>query len=77
MFPKLVKLKLTKKTNGHSNPKKNKKVLGNSIEKRPEHINSQKGHYEIDAVKGKNGKNEACIITLGDRKGIAKAVQED
>ena len=70
MFPKLVKLKPRKKTNGHSNPKKNKKVLGNSIEKRPKHINSrsEKGHYEIDAVKGKNGKNEACIITLADRK---------
>ena len=28
----------------------------------------KKGHYEIDVVKGKNGKNEACIITLVDRK---------
>ena len=60
LLPRLVKLKLRKKKNGHSNPKKNKKVLGNSIEKRPEHINSrsEKGHYEIDAVKGKNGKEK-------------------
>ena len=68
MLPRMTKLKPRKKTSGHSNPKKNKKVLGNSIEKRPEHINSQKGHYEIDAVKGKNGKNKTCIITLVDRK---------
>ena len=60
LFPRLVKLKPRKKKNGHSNPKKNKKVLGNSIEKRPEHINSrsEKGHYKIDAVKGKNGKEK-------------------
>ena len=68
MLPRMTKLKPRKKTSGHSNPKKNKKVLGNSIEKRPEHINSQKEHYEIDAVKGKNGKNKTCIITLVDRK---------
>ena len=42
MLPRLVKLKPRKKTNGHSNPKKNKKVLGNSIKKRPEHINFRK-----------------------------------
>ncbi|ACV38330.1 hypothetical protein [Leptotrichia buccalis] len=43
-----------------NHPKKNKKVLGNSIEKRPEHINSrsEKGYYKIDAVKGKNGKEK-------------------
>ena len=58
MLPRMTKLKPRKKTSGHSNPKKNKKVLGNSIEKRPEHINSQKGHYEIDAIKGKNGKEK-------------------
>ena len=70
MLPRLVKLKPRKKNNGHINTKKNKKVLGTSIEQRPENINSreEKGHFEIDAVKGKNGKNEACIITLVDRK---------
>ena len=70
MLPRLVKLKPRKKNNGHINAKKNKKILGTSIEQRPENINSreEKGHFEIDAVKGKNGKNEACIITLVDRK---------
>ena len=61
LLPRLVKLKSRKKKNSYSNhPKKNKKVLGNSIEKRPEHINSrsEKGHYEIDAIKGKNGKEK-------------------
>ena len=60
LLPRLVKLKPRNKTNGYSNPKKNKKVLGNSIEKRPKHINSrsEKGHYEIDAIKGKNGKEK-------------------
>ena len=59
LLPRLVKLKSRKKKNSYSNhPKKNKKVLGNSIEKRPKHINSrsEKGHYEIDAIKGKMGK---------------------
>lgn len=70
MLPRMTKLKPRRKTNGQSNAKKNKKVLGTSIEQRPEHINSreEKGHFEIDAVKGKNGKNEACIITLVDRR---------
>ena len=61
LLPRLVKLKSRKKKNSYSNhPKKNKKVLGNSIEKRPKHINSrsEKGHYEIDAIKGKNGKEK-------------------
>lgn len=70
MLPRMTKLKPRRKTNEQSNAKKNKKVLGTSIEQRPEHINSreEKGHFEIDAVKGKNGKNEACIITLVDRR---------
>ena len=61
LLPRLVKLKPRKKKNSYSNhPKKNKKVLGNSIERRPKHINSrsEKGHYEIDAIKGKNGKEK-------------------
>ena len=29
---------------------------------------AKKGYYEIGAVKGKNRKNETCIITLVDRK---------
>ena len=70
MLPRMTKLKPRRKTDGQCNTKKNKRILGTSIEQRPEHINSreEKGHFEIDAVKGKNGKNEACIITLVDRK---------
>ena len=95
MLPRMIKLKPRRKTDGQCNTKKNKRILGTSIEQRPEHINSreEKGHFEIDAVKGKNGKNEACIITLVDRKsrytyfsqaecpecqqGSAEAVQKD
>ena len=70
MLPRMIKLKPRKKTDGQCNTKKNKSILGARIKQRPEHINSreEKGHFEIDAVKGKNGKNEACIITLVDRK---------
>ena len=70
MLSRMTKLKPRRKTDGQCNTKKNKRILGTSIEQRPEHINSreEKGHFEIDAVKGKNGKNEACIITLIDRK---------
>ena len=70
MLSRMTKLKPRRKTDGQCNTKKNKRILGTSIEQRPEHINSreEKGHFEIDAVKGKNGKNEACIITLVDRK---------
>ena len=66
MLPRMTKLKPRRKTDGQCNTKKNKRILGTSIEQRPEHINSRED--EIDAVKGKNGKNEACIITLVDRK---------
>lgn len=70
MLPRMTKLRPRRKTGGQCNTKKNKRILGTSIEQRPGHINSreEKRHFEIDAVKGKNGKNEACIITLVDRK---------
>ncbi|ERK51505.1 hypothetical protein HMPREF1552_01015, partial [Leptotrichia sp. oral taxon 879 str. F0557] len=60
MLPRMIKLKPRRKTDGQCNTKKNKKILDTSIEQRPEHINSreEKGHFEIDAVKGKNGKEK-------------------
>lgn len=48
MLPKLVKFKLRQKMNGHISPEKNKKILGNSIEKRSEHINN---HSKKDIMK--------------------------
>ena len=61
--------KLKPGTRKNDKPKQNKRILGTSIEQRPEHINNREeiGHYEIDAVKGKNGKNEATAITLVER----------
>lgn len=66
-LPRMSKLKPRNSKN--AKPRKNKKVLGTSIEERPENINNREeaGHFEIDAVKGKNGKNEAAAITLVDR----------
>ena len=60
MLPRMIKLKPRRKTDGQCNTKKNKKILDTSIEQRPEHINSreEKGYSEINAVKGKNGKEK-------------------
>jgi len=48
--------------------KKHKKVLGNSIETRPENINSREeiGHWEIDSVIGLREKSSA-LMTLTER----------
>lgn len=48
----------------------NKKVLGQSIEKRPRHIDSREtfGHFEIDTVIGKRGGCETALLTLTERK---------
>ena len=66
-LPRMSRLRPRRKKNNVS--KKNRKVLGRSIEQRPESINSRSeaGHFEIDAVKGKNGKGEAAAISLVDR----------
>lgn len=62
-------LKLRRKTK----PKKvreNKKVLGRSIEERDESIETREefGHWEIDLVIGKKGKEDPVLITLLERK---------
>jgi len=51
----------------HNN--KNRRVLGTSIEQRPEYIEQRKefGHWEIDTVVGKRS-NEPVILTLTERK---------
>ena len=48
----------------------NRRILGTSIEKRPEHINdrSEFGHWEIDTVIGTNSKDEPVLLTLTERK---------
>lgn len=52
-----------------SKPKENKKILGISIDERPEHIDNREefGHFEIDTVHGKKGES-TCLLTLTERK---------
>lgn len=51
-------------------PRKNKKILGQSIEDRPVHIEDRQefGHFEIDTVIGKRGGSETALLTLTERK---------
>lgn len=49
--------------------RQNKRILGKSIDLRPEHINSREefGHWEIDTVIGKKSGDKA-LLTLTERK---------
>lgn len=51
-------------------PRKNKKILGKSIEERPAHIENREefGHFEIDTVVGKRGGSGTALLTLTERK---------
>lgn len=46
-----------------------KRILGTSIDERPEEINERTsfGHWEIDTVIGKKGKEEPVLLTLVER----------
>lgn len=50
--------------------RKNKRVLGDSIDKRPESIESREefGHWEIDSVIGSQSESEPSVLTLVERK---------
>ena len=69
MLSRMTKLKPRRKTDGQCNTKKNKRILGTSIEQRPEHINSreEKGHFEIDGFKqagrAEKQKHESVLCT--------------
>lgn len=62
-------LKLRRKIKG-SIIRKNKKILGDSIDKRPVHINDRQefGHWEIDTVIGSKSKKDEALLTLVERK---------
>jgi IS30 family transposase len=51
-------------------PKENKKIYGDSIEKRPEEINMREefGHWEIDTIVGQKGKGKKVLMTITERK---------
>ncbi len=62
-------LKTRRKTKT-SRIRKHKKILGTSIEERPDLINnrSEFGHWEIDTVLGKKTKGSQALLTLTERK---------
>ena len=63
--------KVSRKQNkGKRDSRKNKRVLGKSIEERPESVNLREefGHWEIDSVLGKIGENEPVVLSLTERK---------
>lgn len=61
--------KLARNTKRHE-ARKNRKILGKSIEQRPETVNLREefGHWEIDSVLGKKNKNEPAVVALTERK---------
>lgn len=65
-LPKMVCIRKRAKVT----PKATKKILGKSIEERPETITnrSEFGHWEIDLMLGKKTKGEAVVMTLVERQ---------
>jgi IS30 family transposase len=62
-------VKMTLNTKKKRN-RKNKTVLGKSIEERPESILTREefGHWEIDTVRGLQTGDDACLLTIVERK---------
>lgn len=50
--------------------RKNKRILGDSIELRPESVELREefGHWEVDTVVGSKHEDEPCTVTLVERK---------
>ena len=61
--------KLSRKTKSKKS-RENKRKLGNSIEQRPDSVNTRKefGHWEIDSVIGRKVEGESQVMTLVERK---------
>ena len=62
-------LKVRRRTN-HAQNRKNKKVLGDLIEKRPDVVDTREefGHWEIDTVAGLKTGGDQALLTLTERK---------
>lgn len=62
--------KTSRKTKTVRKARKNTKCLGESIEKRPQHIETREefGHFEIDSVIGRKDKEDDVLLTLIERK---------
>nr|WP_317450562.1 IS30 family transposase [Desemzia incerta] len=65
----LEKLSRKIKKQNHK-PNLNKRILGKSIDERPEIIGTRKtfGHWEIDTVVGNKVKSDAVLLTLAERQ---------
>ena len=61
--------KLKRKTKG-KRVRENKRILGDSIDERPQEINTRTEfrHWEIDSVLGKKGEDEPVVVTIVERK---------
>lgn len=61
--------KLSRKSKRHE-VRKNRRILGQSIEERPENVDLREefGHWEIDSVLGKKGENEPAVVSITERK---------
>lgn len=59
-----------KRNTKSSNARKNRRILGKSIEERPETVNSREefGYWEIDSVLGKKKDTEPTIMTIVERQ---------
>lgn len=59
-----------KRNTKSSNARKSRRILGKSIEERPETVNSREkfGHWEIDSVLGKKKDTEPAIMTIVERQ---------
>ncbi|MFB1052147.1 IS30 family transposase [Paraliobacillus sp. JSM ZJ581] len=68
-------LKLRRSTKS-TKSRKHKKVLGRSIEERPESVETRKefGHWEIDTVEGRKS-NDDALLTLIERKTRHKIIR--
>ena len=63
-------LEKPKRNTKSSNARKNRRILGKSIEERPETVNSREefGYWEIDSVLGKKKDTEQPIMTIVERQ---------
>lgn len=61
---------LLKRNPKKSRVKKHKKNLGQSIEERPDHVETREefGHWEIDTVIGKKTKDDNVLLTIVERQ---------
>ena len=56
--------------NKHTNARKNKRILGSSIDERPEiaSLRTECGHWEIDTVIGHKAGRESVVLTIVEKK---------